>query len=164
MKPAALDERHAAVVCRELLHALVYLHREGKVHRDLKAANVLVSAAGDVKVSRVGARACHRRPAADRDRSRADAPQLADFGVAGDISDTRKRATFVGTPFWMAPEVIKPGAYTGRSANHQKTKVYSQGADLEKVDIWSLGITAIEMVQGEPVRQLGAFRVFSLVR
>jgi len=111
------DERIVAYILREVVKALDYLHGERQMHRDLKAGNVLI---------REDARVC-----------------LADFGVATPYSFENRHSTFVGTPCWMAPEVL---------AQHQQYD--------EKADVWSFGITAMELFRGEaPYQRLQPLKV-----
>uniref|UniRef100_A0A8C5E5L1 Mitogen-activated protein kinase kinase kinase kinase n=1 Tax=Gouania willdenowi TaxID=441366 RepID=A0A8C5E5L1_GOUWI len=105
-----LSELQIAYMSRETLQGLGYLHSKGKMHRDIKGANILLTDNGDVK--------------------------LADFGVAAKITATiAKRKSFIGTPYWMAPEV----------AAVEKNGGYNQ-----LCDIWAVGITSIELAELQP--------------
>lgn len=107
-----LSEQQISEVCCQTLQALSYLHQHHIIHRDLKAGNILLTMDGQVK--------------------------LADFGVSAKNDNTlQKRSTFIGTPYWMAPEVI--------ICETSKDNQYSC-----KADIWSLGITLIEAAEMEP--------------
>ena len=112
-----IPENVVGYIIKKVLTGLAYLHGEHKVHRDIKSANILLTEDGQVKIG--------------------------DFGVSTEITlSKKKRNTFVGTPFWMAPEVITRGG-TKRGA----TK--NEGYDY-KADIWSTGITVIELATGAP--------------
>uniref|UniRef100_A0AAY4BTK6 non-specific serine/threonine protein kinase n=1 Tax=Denticeps clupeoides TaxID=299321 RepID=A0AAY4BTK6_9TELE len=107
-----LIEPQIQVICRQMLEALAYLHSKKIIHRDLKAGNILLTLDGDIK--------------------------LADFGVSAKNTKTlQRRDSFIGTPYWMAPEVVM--------CETMKDAPYDY-----KADIWSLGITLIELAQIEP--------------
>ncbi|XP_043992224.1 mitogen-activated protein kinase kinase kinase kinase 3-like isoform X3 [Gambusia affinis] len=105
-----LSESQIAYMSRETLQGLYYLHSKGKMHRDIKGANILLTDNGYVK--------------------------LADFGVSAQITATlAKRKSFIGTPYWMAPEVAA---------------VERKGGYNQLCDIWAVGITAIELAELQP--------------
>ncbi|XP_031349016.1 serine/threonine-protein kinase 10 isoform X4 [Photinus pyralis] len=107
-----LNELQIAYVCQNMCRGLQFLHKTHIIHRDLKAGNVLLTMAGGVK--------------------------LADFGVSAKNKSTlQKHDTFIGTPYWMAPEVVLCETFRDNPYDY-------------KVDIWSMGITLIEFAQMEP--------------
>ncbi|XP_056097621.1 serine/threonine-protein kinase 10 isoform X2 [Rhinichthys klamathensis goyatoka] len=107
-----LEEPQIRVICKQMLEGLQYLHSMKIIHRDLKAGNILLTLDGDIK--------------------------LADFGVSAKNTKTlQRRDSFIGTPYWMAPEVVM--------CETMKDAPYDY-----KADIWSLGITLIELAQIEP--------------
>ncbi|XP_074033281.1 uncharacterized protein isoform X2 [Leptinotarsa decemlineata] len=107
-----LNEPQIAYVCQNMCKGLQFLHKSHVIHRDLKAGNVLLTMSGGVK--------------------------LADFGVSAKNKNTlQKHDTFIGTPYWMAPEVVLCETFRDNPYDY-------------KVDIWSMGITLIEFAQMEP--------------
>ncbi|KAG9304129.1 hypothetical protein G9A89_019691 [Geosiphon pyriformis] len=107
MKAGLIEEKYIMVITKEVLQALSYLHKCKIIHRDIKAANILLTGEGKV--------------------------QVCDFGVSGQLTATSsKRTSFVGTPYWMAPEIMQGSPHD------------------TKADIWSLGITVYEIAKGNP--------------
>ncbi|XP_034238185.1 serine/threonine-protein kinase mig-15 isoform X6 [Thrips palmi] len=111
-KGQSLKEEWIAYICREILRGLAYLHNNKVIHRDIKGQNVLLTDNAEVK--------------------------LVDFGVSAQLDRTiGRRNTFIGTPYWMAPEVI--------ACDENPDATYDNRSDL-----WSLGITALEMAESQP--------------
>eukprot|EP01066_Platyproteum_vivax_P012161 Platyproteum_vivax@DN5525_c0_g1_i1.p1 len=103
-----MSEKEIAVVVESVLQALHYLHKQKKIHRDVKASNIVLKRDGSTL--------------------------LTDFGIAAQLENSlARKTTQIGTPYWMAPEVIQ-----GKEGYNAKA------------DIWSLGITCIEMAEGKP--------------
>jgi TRAF2 and NCK interacting kinase len=130
-KGQSLKEEWIAYICREILRGLSYLHSNKVIHRDIKGQNVLLTDNAEVK--------------------------LVDFGVSAQLDRTiGRRNTFIGTPYWMAPEVIacgmcqlfKHGDYLiciNVFTDENPDATYDNRSDL-----WSLGITALEMAESQP--------------
>jgi p21-activated kinase 1 len=114
-----MTEGQIAAVSRETAQGLQHLHKHGVIHRDVKSHNMLLSLTGNIKLS------TFHDVLSRYDLTLAMSPTLADFGFCAQISPQAKNTTMVGTPYWMAPEVVKRQEYGS------------------KVDIWSLGIMAI---------------------
>uniref|UniRef100_A0A914WJE1 non-specific serine/threonine protein kinase n=1 Tax=Plectus sambesii TaxID=2011161 RepID=A0A914WJE1_9BILA len=111
-KGACIKEEWIAYICREILRGLAHLHANKVIHRDIKGQNVLLTDNAEVK--------------------------LVDFGVSAQLDRTvGRRNTFIGTPYWMAPEVI--------ACDENPEATYDSRSDL-----WSLGITSLEMAEGHP--------------
>jgi len=103
------DQALIATILKETLQGLKYLHQNSQIHRDIKAGNILIGADGSIKIS--------------------------DFGVTAKLKKGKKRSTLIGSPCYMAPEIL----------DQEGRKGYDS-----KVDIWSLGITALELAYGKP--------------
>ncbi|XP_032940475.1 serine/threonine-protein kinase PAK 3-like [Catharus ustulatus] len=121
LRAVYLEEGQMGAVSRECLQGLHFLHSRQVIHRDVKSGNILMGMDGSVK--------------------------LADFGLCAQLSPERsKRSSRVGTPGWMAPEVVRGEAYG------------------PEVDIWSLGIVGLEMAEGEaPYQREARLRVLELI-
>jgi serine/threonine protein kinase len=121
LKGGILEERWIVVIVRETLIALSYLHKSNVIHRDIKTANILIESTGKVV--------------------------LCDFGVSALLSSSHsKRTTFIGTPHYMAPEVLTSSSYDS------------------KADIWSLGITLYEMATGlQPLAEIPQMQAITLI-
>ncbi|KAL4656231.1 mitogen-activated protein kinase kinase kinase kinase 5 isoform X2 [Arapaima gigas] len=131
-----LSELQIAYVCRETVQGLAYLHSKGKMHRDIKGANILLTDNGDVKLGGLSFISNTVFVSVSYAILMNLSFFIADFGVAAKITATiAKRKSFIGTPYWMAPEV----------AAVEKNGGYNQ-----LCDIWAVGITSIELAELQP--------------
>eukprot|EP00039_Didymoeca_costata_P005269 m.80112 g.80112 ORF g.80112 m.80112 type:complete len:475 (+) comp12743_c0_seq4:274-1698(+) len=151
------EETTIATILQKTLRGLAYLHKQGMMHRDVKAANILIAEGGVVQLADFGISTWARKDQWSRQdvvgslqyaraREKSTTKKKHIFSVGGQhkmqgMEDSQSRNTFIGTPCWMAPEVMSSAIDVDNDTHEKK------GYD-ERADVWSLGITAIELATG----------------